>query len=225
MRCVISPSRLSRPSASVAEQPVLRLVDVPGAGEPRVRRLEEHVAVGAGHLDVAAVQVVVEVDVLRLAARAADDDDLAARRRPATSPPGWRRARRSRRRRSRPRACRGTSCSCAFDVAGRRVDDVVGPGGRAPPRGASARRRCRRPDTPRPRAGTRRANWPMMPRPSTAADRPSVMPARIDAAQAVAGDAGQGRLLERRGRRAASTAGRARGRSSAVRARRGCRGS
>src|SRR5438445_10334029 len=34
------------------------------ARQTRVRRLEEHVAVGAGHLDVAAVQVVVEVDVL-----------------------------------------------------------------------------------------------------------------------------------------------------------------
>ena len=38
-----------------------------------MRWLEQHVAVGTGHLDVAAVKVVVEVDVLRLAARAADE--------------------------------------------------------------------------------------------------------------------------------------------------------
>src|SRR3954452_20866204 len=46
------------------EEPRLSLVDVPRAGEAGVGRFEKHVAVGAGHLDVAAVQVVVKVDVL-----------------------------------------------------------------------------------------------------------------------------------------------------------------
>ena len=40
-------------------------------------RLEQHVAVRARHFDVTAVQVVVEVDVLGLAARTADHDHLA----------------------------------------------------------------------------------------------------------------------------------------------------
>src|SRR5947209_1271614 len=66
------------PAGERGQQPALRLVDVPRAGQARVRRLEQHVAMRPGHLDVSAMQVVVEVYVLRLAARAADDDDLSA---------------------------------------------------------------------------------------------------------------------------------------------------
>ena len=41
-------------------------------------RLKKHVAVRPGDFDVAAMQIVVEIDLFRLATRAADDDDLAA---------------------------------------------------------------------------------------------------------------------------------------------------
>src|SRR5207253_10273216 len=60
------------------QEPALCLVDVPGAGEAGVRRLEEHVAMGAGDFKVAAMEIVVEIDLLDAAARAADHNDLPA---------------------------------------------------------------------------------------------------------------------------------------------------
>ena len=223
MRCVTSPVEAQPAVGQRRQQPVLRLVDVPGAGQARVGRLEQHVAVRAGHLDVAAVQVVVEVDVLGLAARAADHDHLAAvagqrhgRGMASGTPVASATI-------SAPRAAEEARQLLA-DVAGGGIDDVIGAGGAgglaAHGHGVDADHRIG--------AGRDQAAQGELADDAEAEHRGRAAqrePGADRGAQAVAGDAGQRGLLDVEARPAASRAGRARGRSSAARPRRGCRDS